>query len=286
MREYYLLLLFVLFYLNIQDISGLFAKSRLFPLARGLRMSVASDPSTVPFKKYQGLGNDFILVDNTKSLDPIFTPKQAEKICDRNFGVGGDGVIFAMPGKNGCDYTMRIYNSDGSEPQMCGNGIRCMAKFLREIENKSSSEEVSYKIWTNAGIIIPRIQSNGAVTVDMGTPILKASQVPTLCNPTKDDMAIESDVDALGQNYKVTCVSMGNPHVIIYVDDLKTMNPPFNQIGPVMESHPKFPERVNAEFVQVCDIQRILRSLICTLQLQNMRSMISYCNLLWVCLSN
>ena len=92
--------------------------------------SSLTSTSTVPFVKYQGLGNDFILIDNTKQSSPIFTPEEAMKICNRNFGVGGDGVIFAMPGTDGCDYTMRIYNSDGSEPEMCGNGIRCMAKFL------------------------------------------------------------------------------------------------------------------------------------------------------------
>ena len=91
------------------------------------------------FVKYHGLGNDFIIVDNTKSSTPLYTPEQAIKLCDRNFGIGGDGLIFALPGENGCDYTMRIYNSDGSEPQMCGNGIRCMARFIvDEIDKKGT----------------------------------------------------------------------------------------------------------------------------------------------------
>merc|ERR1719440_2645113 len=97
-------------------------------------LHMSTSTSTTPFVKYQGLGNDFILIDNTKESSPIFTPEEAMKICDRNFGIGGDGVIFAMSGTNGCDYTMRIYNSDGSEPEMCGNGIRCMARFLLEVE--------------------------------------------------------------------------------------------------------------------------------------------------------
>ena len=217
-------------------------------------VSLIMSSQVIPFKKYQGLGNDFILVDNTKLPNPILSPNDAVKICDRNFGIGGDGVIFALPGTNGCDYTMRIYNSDGSEPQMCGNGIRCMAKFLRDIENRPLVEEVVYKIWTNAGVIIPRIQPSGEVTVDMGIPILKSSAVPTLLKTTQDDMAIESEFEAAGHLFKATCVSMGNPHAIIYVDDLNSMNPPFSSIGPVIENHPVFPERVNTEFVQVSKI--------------------------------
>lgn len=111
----------------------------------------------IQFSKYQGLGNDFILIDNTRFSTPLLTPEEGSKLCDRNFGIGGDGVIFAMPGINGCDYTMRIYNSDGSEPQMCGNGIRCLAKYIAaEIEKKDINQEISYNIWTNAGKIIPR----------------------------------------------------------------------------------------------------------------------------------
>ena len=86
------------------------------------------------FVKYQGLGNDFILVDNTNSATPKFSPADAIRLCNRNFGIGGDGLIFALPGENGCDYTMKIYNSDGTEPQMCGNGIRCMARFIKDEE--------------------------------------------------------------------------------------------------------------------------------------------------------
>jgi diaminopimelate epimerase len=187
-----------------------------FPVARRLSMTTTTSTSTasvIPFAKYQGLGNDFILIDNTKSTSPALTPEQAIKICNRNFGIGGDGVIFALPGSNGCDYTMRIYNSDGSEPQMCGNGIRCMAKFLVDIE-KRATMEATYKIWTNAGVIIPKISSDGLVTVDMGRPILKSIDVPTTLAATREDRAIESPFEALAKTYKATCVSMGNPHAV------------------------------------------------------------------------
>ena len=105
---------------------------------------------TKSFTKYHGLGNDFILIDNRQQSQPILTPKQAIKLCDRNFGIGADGVIFALPGEGQSDYTMRIFNSDGSEPEMCGNGIRCMAKYIQKLEERLSTD-VEYKIWTGAG---------------------------------------------------------------------------------------------------------------------------------------
>ena len=168
----------------------------------------------IVFSKFQGLGNDFILVDNRKSTSPILTPAQSIEICNRNFGIGADGVIFAMSGKNDCDYTMRIYNSDGSEPQMCGNGIRCMAKYLADLEGLPSKTEKTYKIWTNAGVIIPKITTDELVTVDMGKPILEAIKVPTLLPATRDSMAVESAFEVDGKIYSATCVSMGNPHAV------------------------------------------------------------------------
>lgn len=210
------------------------------------------------FSKYQGLGNDFILIDNTKSTTPILSPEEGSKLCDRNFGIGGDGVIFVLPGTNGCDYTMRIYNSDGSEPQMCGNGIRCMAKYVfQEIENRDSNQDVSYNIWTNAGKIIPKL-NKGEITVDMGEPILKPALVPTLLAATKNDIAIEAPLSVLGSEFKATCVSMGNPHTIIFFDDLKKMQPEFTSLGPAVENHPMFPQRVNAHFVQVLSRSHLL----------------------------
>eukprot|EP01041_Mallomonas_annulata_P012746 gene12746-26844_t len=166
----------------------------------------------IPFSKYHGLGNDFILVDNSFSPEPIFSPKEAIALCDRNFGIGADGVIFSLPGKEGCDYTMRIYNSDGSEPQMCGNGIRCMARFLVDMEKQDMSSEVSYAIWTNAGKIVPKTNKDDTITVDMGTPTLTPEKVPTTLKATKDGAVVNGIIEAAGTTYEVTCVSMGNPH--------------------------------------------------------------------------
>lgn len=212
----------------------------------------SSSHSEQRFSKYEGLGNDFILINNLNSDTPLFTPEQSIKLCDRNFGIGADGVIFAMPGTEGCEYTMRIYNSDGSEPQMCGNGIRCMARFLTEIEGRPGSEEVSYTISTGAGKIVPRVAAGGdSITVDMGMPILAAEKVPTTLAPTKDGAAISAPINAAGADYQVTCVSMGNPHAVIFVNSLDAMKPSFAEVGPVMEKHPAFPAKVNAEFVEV-----------------------------------
>ena len=113
------------------------------------RGSVRCQATALRFAKYQGLGNDFILIDNRHQSSPVLTPEQAARMCDRNFGIGGDGVIFALPPVGDTDLTMRIYNSDGSEPEMCGNGIRCLARFVADID--SAADSTQYKIHTLAG---------------------------------------------------------------------------------------------------------------------------------------
>lgn len=202
---------------------------------------------SIEFAKYHGLGNDFILIDNRSSLEPVVTSEQAIKLCDRNFGIGADGVIFAFPGQDGTDYTMRIFNSDGSEPEMCGNGIRCLARFVAELDgNKSQIAE--YQIHTLAGVIRSQLKFDGQVTVDMGVPRLKAAEIPTtLCS--NDQKVIAHPLEVAGQSWLVTCVSMGNPHCITFVDNLAEI--PLEIIGPQFEHHPAFPQRTNTEFIQV-----------------------------------
>lgn len=210
----------------------------------------------IPFVKYQGIGNDFILVDNTASNELCISSEEGSKYCNRNYGVGADGLIFVCPASNGCDYTMRMYNADGSEPEMCGNGIRCMARFIYDvIENQPVGTEKAYKIHTLAGEIIPVMKSDGRIEVDMGIPILESEKVPTTLKATQQlkegNAAVNSPVTVEGHEYEVTAVSMGNPHGIIFTDNVDAMKPmPFETIGPIMESHPIFPEKVNAEFVQ------------------------------------
>ncbi|CAM8923358.1 unnamed protein product [Rhodiola kirilowii] len=205
------------------------------------------------------LGNDFILVDNRSSSEPKVTPEEAVKLCDRNFGVGADGVIFVMPGVDGTDYTMRIFNSDGSEPEMCGNGVRCFAKFIAELENVHGRH--SFTIHTGAGLIVPQILEDGKVRVDMGEPILEATNVPTNLPANKGKSVVKADLDVDGTIWNVTCVSMGNPHCVTFgikggsglqVDELNLA-----EIGPKFEHHNAYPARTNTEFVQVLSPTRL-----------------------------
>jgi diaminopimelate epimerase len=201
----------------------------------------------IEFTKYHGLGNDFILIDNRSSSLPVLTPEQGIKLCDRHIGIGADGVIFALPGENGTDYTMRIFNSDGSEPEMCGNGIRCLAGFLADLEGESRIKD-SYRIHTLAGVITPQLISGGQVKVDMGLPKLLAGEIPTTLAPAQEKV-ISQPLEVAGKTWDVTCVSMGNPHCITFVEDVAAIE--LETIGPKFEHHPAFPQRINTEFIQV-----------------------------------
>jgi diaminopimelate epimerase len=203
----------------------------------------------IEFTKYHGLGNDFILIDNRVSSTPILKPEQAVAMCDRHFGIGADGVIFALPGQNGTDYTMRIFNSDGSEPEMCGNGIRCLAVFLTELEGVNRTKDF-YRIHTPAGVITPQLTADGQIKVDMGLPHLLAGEIPTNLAPA-DSKVINQPLEVTGKTWEVTCVSMGNPHCITFVDDVAAIS--LEAIGPQFEHHPAFPQRTNTEFIQVVD---------------------------------
>ena len=130
---------------------------------------------SIAFSKYHGLGNDFILIDNRHSAEPILTSEQAVKWCDRNFGIGADGVIFLLTEAND-EHRMRIFNSDGSEPEMCGNGIRCLAKFMQDLNIPTTDNK--YQIQTGAGLIVPQMDVDGQVTVDMGKPFFDRSRDP------------------------------------------------------------------------------------------------------------
>jgi len=213
--------------------------------------TTSSSTKTVEFSKYEGLGNDFILIDDRDKTEPSLTPEQSARLCHRNFGIGGDGVIFALQPPTGGDYdfSMRIYNSDGSEPEMCGNGIRCFAQFLKDL----GADAKSYNIDTLAGKIVPVMNDDGTITVDMGEPILAASKVPTTLEPNADlDSVVEQNyVDCNGKTWKISAVSMGNPHAIIFVDDLER-DIDFAVDGPALEAAVDvFPAKTNVEFVQV-----------------------------------
>ncbi|MGK7927543.1 MAG: diaminopimelate epimerase [Spirulina sp.] len=202
---------------------------------------------TIEFTKYHGLGNDFILIDNRHAPEPLITPDRAIALCDRHFGIGADGVIFALPGGEGMDYGMRIFNSDGSEPEMCGNGIRCLARFLAALEGGETPGR-SYDIHTLAGTISPQLEAGGRVKVDMGLPQLLAREIPTTL-VEGDRQVIAAAMEVAGQTWTVTCVSMGNPHCLTFVGDADAIA--LADLGPKFEHHPAFPQRTNTEFIEV-----------------------------------
>jgi diaminopimelate epimerase len=208
---------------------------------------------SIEFVKYQGLGNDFILIDNRASSKLIVSPEQAINLCDRHFGIGADGVIFALPGVEGTDYTMRIINSDGSEPEMCGNGIRCLAGFIANLEGKND-KEVQYHIHTLAGVISPQILADSQVKVDMGLPKLLAREIPTTLS-SPEQKVIDESLEVAGKNWLVTCVSMGNPHCITFVEDVAAID--LAVIGTSFEHHSAFPQKTNTEFIQVMGRDRL-----------------------------
>mmetsp|Transcript_22864 Transcript_22864/g.26063 ORF Transcript_22864/g.26063 Transcript_22864/m.26063 type:complete len:328 (-) Transcript_22864:67-1050(-) len=208
----------------------------------------AKNPNAkVEFAKYEGLGNDFILVDDRDKDEPSLTPEQSANLCDRNFGIGGDGVIFALKKpSDDYDFSMRIYNSDGSEPEMCGNGIRCFAQFLKDL----GEDTKTYRVNTLAGPIIPEMNDDGTITVDMGPPELDGPKVPTTLEPNfEGNSVVEQNLECNGKTWKVSAVSMGNPHAVIFVDDLDELD--FEKDGPALECHEAFPARINVEFVQI-----------------------------------
>ncbi len=204
-----------------------------------------SPAAQLAFTKYHGLGNDFILIDNRDLPEPKLTPAQAAKWCDRNFGIGADGAIFLLPASDS-QYQMRIYNSDGSEPEMCGNGIRCLAKFMDDLG--IATMDSRYNIQTGAGLIVPQLDVDGQITVDMGEPHLLAREIPTtLVDP--DRKAVNTPLEVAGQTWHVTTVSMGNPHCITFVTDVGKIS--LAEIGPKFEHHAVFPQRTNTEFIEM-----------------------------------
>lgn len=234
------------------------ASARTMSIGRlsGRPCTAAATP--VDFAKYQGLGNDFILVDNRSQTDLMVTGEQAVALCDRNFGIGADGVIFALPATGDTDYSMRLWNSDGTEPEMCGNGIRCLARFVAQRDGDAPG--TTHRIHTLAGLIQPKITEDGLVCVDMGPPTLKPELVPTTLAATKDGAVVAAPLEAGERTWEVTCVSMGNPHAIIYSSccgDIKLDDLDLAAVGPLFEANAVFPSKTNTEFVEVVDRQHV-----------------------------
>lgn len=199
------------------------------------------------FTKMQGIGNDYIYVDCTR--EDLTNPSEiAKKVSDRHFGIGSDGLVLILPSQQ-ADFRMRMFNSDGSESEMCGNAIRCVGKYV--YDNRLTDKKI-IKIETLAGIKVLTLTVESEqvvlVRVDMGEPILAPGDIP-----------VDSDMDRFisvpilidNREFKVTAVSMGNPHAVSYIDDVD--NFPLSEVGPKMETNKLFPRKVNSEFVQIID---------------------------------
>lgn len=209
------------------------------------------------FTKAEALGNDYILIDiiNNRSYYSLIdiASTLSQRLSDRHFGIGGDGVIFILPSEE-YDCEMRIFNSDGSEAEMCGNGIRQVAKYY--IEHISVKENI--KILTKAGLREIKVLKGNNETkfvVDMGIPILEASKVPLNTEIAKEDKLIDKEFDFGFLKVPITTLSMGNPHCVIFVEDLGKTE--ISEIGPKIEHHSLFPNRVNVEFVKIVNSNEI-----------------------------
>ena len=200
------------------------------------------------FAKMHGLGNDFVVVDAMKEAPAERKlPGLAAALCRRRFGVGADGLILVLPSRV-ADFKMRIFNADGSEAEMCGNGIRTFAKFVYE---RRYTRERAFEIETLAGIIRPRLRLRGgrvsAVRVDMGEPRLPRSKIP-MKGPDQERVVAER-LRVGGRRYEITALSMGNPHCVLFVQDVDRAK--VGELGPAIERHDLFPRRTNVQFAQI-----------------------------------
>jgi diaminopimelate epimerase len=196
----------------------------------------------VRFTKMHGIGNDFVVFDGINQ--PVtLTPERVRKIADRRFGIGCDQVLVVdVPQHPENDFRYRIYNYDGSEVENCGNGARCFAKFVRD---KKLTGKRTIRVETLGGVLTLYVEKNNNITVDMGAPVLDPAQVPF----TADQQATTYVLPLADQIVDINAVSMGNPHAVMLVDNVKTA--PVETLGPIIESHPHFPNRVNAGFMSV-----------------------------------
>ena len=209
------------------------------------------DENMIKFTKMQGLGNDYVYIDATK--ENIENPSVLAKyISDRHFGVGSDGLILICPSDK-ADFRMRMFNSDGSEAEMCGNGIRCVGKFVYD---KKLTDKTLVTVETKAGIKTLKLnvkdEKVDTVRVDMGTPILESEKIPVI---TDEKIAQNLRLNALDKSFDFTCVSMGNPHAVTVVDNVTDFD--VKKYGSILEVNEAFPNKTNVEFVEIKDPENI-----------------------------
>ena len=204
---------------------------------------------SLPFAKMHGAGNDFVVLDDREGrLRDL--PRLAPLLCDRHFGIGADQVLVVRPARN-ADMRMEIYNADGSQVEMCANGIRAFYRYLRD-RGLVDREEIAVE--TLSGIVRPRGVGPDRVRVDMGRPVLEPAKIPTTLGQGSGPV-LDVPLEVAGRTLRVSSVSMGNPHCVVEVDDVERA--PVSELGPAIEHHPAFPNRVNVEFVRVLARDRI-----------------------------
>jgi diaminopimelate epimerase len=203
----------------------------------------------IPFTKMHGAGNDFVVLDGIREeLPPL--DALAARICDRHLGIGCDQLLVVRPSRT-ADFRMDIYNTDGSQAEMCGNGLRAFFKFLRD-RGHTDADEISVE--TAGGVVVPRWMGSDRVQVDMGQPVLAPAKIPTTLG-TGDGPVLDVPLEVGGETLRVSSVSMGNPHAVVVVEDPDAV--PLERIGPQIEQHPAFPNRVNVEFITPVGRDRI-----------------------------
>ncbi len=200
------------------------------------------------FTKMHGAGNDFVVLDGiTQPID--LTPVQYQALADRHFGVGCDQILLVQAAtRPDCDFRYRIFNADGGEVQQCGNGARCFVRFVHE-QGLTPKREI--RVETASGVIVPKLEDDGRVTVDMGPPRFEPAEIPFVA-PAR---APTYRLDVAGRELEISAVSMGNPHAVWLVADVDAA--PVAELGPLLEQHPRFPQRVNAGFMQIVDREQI-----------------------------
>jgi len=195
-----------------------------------------------------GLGNDFVVIDAVRQQVAL-TTEQIRFLADRHFGIGCDQVLLVEAASNtGADFRYRIFNADGGEVEQCGNGARCFVHFVHE---QGLTTKRAIRVETLSGVIEPRLEANGEVTVDMGVPLFDPVRVPF----ESESQELVQTLAVAGVNVDITALSMGNPHAVQIVADIDSA--PVAQLGPAIESHPRFPQRVNAGFMQIVDRRHI-----------------------------
>lgn len=199
-----------------------------------------------------GCGNDYIYVNGfAEHIDADRKPELVRRLSDRHFGIGGDGVIFINPGKSAA-FEMEMYNADGTRAQMCGNGIRCVAKYIYD-HGLTDQTDIAIESFGRVKYLELTPGSDDKVStvrVNMGEPVLRAAEIPVISD---NEQVVSEAIEVDGKVYEMTCVSMGNPHAVVFIDDADIKDLDIEAVGPYFENHARFPERTNTEFVRIID---------------------------------